>query len=195
MRVVSGSQPAKLATRRALLRCIAILALGVAAGVRPARAAVRLPWIGQKTASDCGRAVLASLAARRGGSAEAIYARIPDPADPSRGYSIAEMRRLGSRIGVGLSVRAPGGVTIIGDCAERPAVTAHFASLARTVSAGRPVVVPVSSGFGAGHYLILVGASGGQFTVHDPASSGLRGMSTAELARAMCGYGYVALAA
>ena len=184
-----------LATRRAFLCSAAAATFGLAAGVRPAGAAVRVPWIGQKSASDCGRAVLASLAARRGGSAEAIYARIPDPADPSRGYSIAEMRRLGSKIGVGLTVRAPGGITIAGDCSERPAVTAHLASLARTVAAGRPVVVPVSSGFGSGHYLILVGAKGGDFTVHDPASSGLRNMSAAELARVMCRYGYVALAA
>ena len=184
-----------LATRRTFLRSIAVAAFGLVAGAAPARAAsARVPWIGQKNASDCGRAVLASLAARRGGSVESIYARIPNPADPARGYSVGEMRRLASRLGVGLSLRAPGGITIAGECSERPAVTAHFAALARTVASGRPVVVPVSSGFGAGHYLILVGAGGGQFAVHDPASPGLRSMSAGELARLTCGFGYIALA-
>jgi hypothetical protein len=160
----------------------------VAAFPARSRADVRVPWIGQKTSTDCGRAVLASLKARRGGSPERHYASIRDPKDTANGYSISEMQRLG-----GLSVRSPAGIVIRGDCAERPAVTAHFAALRQIVGNGRPVVVPVSSGFGSGHYLILVGASGEGFRVHDPASPGLRSMSSSELARLMCGFGYVAL--
>ena len=167
----------------------------VAISAMPALAAIAIPWIGQKSATDCGRAVLAALAARRGGNAEATYRKLPDPPDPVNGYSVTDMRRFGARVGVGLSLRAPGGVVIAGDCAPRPAVAAHMASLARMVSAGRPVVVPVSSGFASGHYLILVGASGAGFTAHDPASPGLREISTDQLASSMCAYGYVALAA
>jgi hypothetical protein len=57
------------------------------------------------------------------------------------------------------------------------------------------VVVPVTVGFGAGHYLILVGAQGDSFTAHDPGSPGLKQLKTSELAARMCDYGYVALRA
>ncbi|MBX6426717.1 MAG: hypothetical protein IRZ09_12440 [Variibacter sp.] len=152
-----------------------------------------VPWIAQKTASDCGRAVLASLAARRGGDVQAIYRRLPDPPDPLRGYSINDMRRFGARVGVSLSVLAPGGVVIAGDCTPRPAVAAHLRRLAGHVSSGRPVVVPVASGFGAGHYLILVGANAGAFTAMDPARPGLSEIAADRLAALMCDFGYLAL--
>ena len=163
--------------------------------VAPASArTINVPWYGQKNSSDCGRAVLASLAARRGGSAEAAYRRLPEPTDP-RGYSISDMRRYGSRVGVGLSVSGPGGVVIAGNCGASPAVAAHMTRLSRAVTGGRPVVVPVSSGFGSGHYLVLVGTSGDGFMALDPASPGLRAMSRDQLASSMCGYGYLALIA
>lgn len=178
---------------RLIAALVLIAGLGAAAG--PAFARVSVPWIGQKNSADCGRAVLASLAARRGGNPEAIYRRIPDPADTTRGYSITEMRKVGSRVGVGLSVVAPAGVVIAGNCQASPAVDAHFARLARTVNGGRPVVVPVSSGFGMGHYLILTGTSGDGFTALDPASPGQHALSASELRSRMCVYGYVALQA
>ena len=105
-------------TRFALLLAGTLLSLSAAS----AGAAITIPWIGQKSAADCGRAVLAALAARRGGNAEAAYAKLPDPPDPVNGYSISDMRRFGARVGVGLSLRAPGGIVIAGDCAPRPAV-------------------------------------------------------------------------
>jgi hypothetical protein len=179
----------RLSRRAALLGAAALLLGGGAARART----ISVPWIAQKTASDCGRAVLASLAARRGGSPESYYRRLPDPPDPVRGYSISEMRRFGARVGVALSVSAPSGVVIAGDCTARPTVAAHFRRLAHAVASGRPVVVPVASGFGAGHYLVLVGAGGGAFTVMDPSSSGLREMGMDRLAALMCGFGYVAL--
>jgi hypothetical protein len=187
LRLIAGSVLA------ASLLATSLLAASLIAA--PALARVSVPWIGQKNSADCGRAVLASLAARRGGSAEAIYRRIPDPADTTRGYSNNELRRVGSRVGVGLSVRAPSGVVIAGECGASAAVDRHFASLAKTVNGGRPVVVPVSSGFGMGHYLILTGASGGSFTALDPASPGERSLSASDLRSRMCGYGFVALEA
>jgi Papain-like cysteine protease AvrRpt2 len=178
--------------RRAWRAASAGLAILLSASAAGGAAAV--PWVGQKSANDCGRAVLAALAARRGANPEAAYRRIPDPADAFRGYSIPEMRRLGARVGVGLSTMAPAGVGIAGDCSPRPAVAAYFARLKARVAAGHPVVVPVG-GFAAGHYLILVGASGDGFTYLDPASPGRGSMSTADLSSRMCGFGYVALAA
>lgn len=170
--------------------------LMIFAGALPAEARnISVPYIQQKGSADCGRAVLASLAARRGGDVEAQYSRLPAPPDSVRGYSVAEMRRFGAKAGVSLSLEAPKGLVIAGECSARPPVTAHFRRLAQIVSGGSPVVVPVSVRFGAGHYLILVGAQGDTFTVHDPGSPGLRQLSAADLAERMCDYGYVALRA
>lgn len=177
------------------LRAGLVVALCLA-GVLPAAGAnISVPYIQQKESADCGRAVLASLAARRGGDVEAQYRRLPPPPDSARGYSVAEMRRFGAQVGVPLSLEAPKGLVIAGECSPRAPVTAHFKRLAQIVAAGSPVVVPVSVRFGAGHYLILVGAQGGNFTVHDPGSPGLRQIPEADLASRMCDYGYVALRA
>jgi ABC-type bacteriocin/lantibiotic exporter with double-glycine peptidase domain len=159
----------------------------------PALARAAVPFFAQKTSSDCGRAVLASLAARQGGNPAQYYNRVPEPADAARGYSIPEMRRYGARLGVSLSLRAPSGVMITGQCSASAAVTNYFRQLARSAASGRPVVVPVSSGFG-GHYLILTGASGDTFSMIDPAS-GPGSISSSTLASRMCGFGYVALQA
>ena len=43
-----------------------------------------LPWIKQKTATECGRAVLASVAARHGGDVAMFYRQLPAPSDPER---------------------------------------------------------------------------------------------------------------
>jgi hypothetical protein len=183
--------------RKVRALAVAVAVAGIAAmGANAALArTVAVPWFGQKTTSDCGRAVLASLAARRGGSAEAAYRKLPAPPDRVRGYSIRDMQRFGSRVGVSLSLSAPAGLVIAGECSQRPAVSAHFKRLAGVVAGGRPVVVPVSQGLGAGHYLVLVGADGGNFTALDPASPGLRQIGSATLAARMCGYGYIALIA
>ncbi len=154
---------------------------------------ISLPWIGQKRATECGRAVLASLAARRGGDVETFYGRLPAPPDPAHGYSVAEMQRFGAEVGVDLAIQAPRGVVIAGECSPRPPVAEHFKRLAEFVAAGHPVVVPVQSGPSSGHYLVLVGAESGSFTVLDPASPGLRRFTRAQLAPLMCGFGYVAL--
>jgi ABC-type bacteriocin/lantibiotic exporter with double-glycine peptidase domain len=166
------------------------------AGAAPSFAAtIALPFIQQKTSTECGRAALASLAARRGGNVEQYYRRLPAPPDQARGYSVAEMRRFGAQVGVSLALEAPKGLVIAGECSSRPPVTAHYKRLAQLVAGGSPVVVPVTVRFGAGHYLILVGAQGDTFTAHDPASPGLKQFSATELAARMCDYGYVALRA
>jgi ABC-type bacteriocin/lantibiotic exporter with double-glycine peptidase domain len=155
---------------------------------------INVPWIRQKTASECGRAALASLGARRGGNIEQLYARLPAPAS-YRGYSVADMQRYAPRVGVSLSVAAPSGIVIAGECSSRPPVTAHFNRLAAVVRGGTPVVVPVSAWFSPGHYYVLVGADRDGFTALDPASPGLKRFSTSQLARSMCDYGYLALIA
>lgn len=171
--------------------------IGLGAFIAPVAtiAAINLPWIGQKTRTDCGRATLASLAARRGGDVEAFYRRIPGPADQQKGYSVTEMQRYARTLGVRLSLRVPSNVTIMGDCAMRAAVADHFAALGRAVGSNRPVVVPVSLGGGSGHYLTLVFADGDRFGVSDPALPGPHSISAAELARRMCAFGYIALVA
>lgn len=158
-------------------------------------ATISLPFIQQKASTECGRAVLASLAARRGGNVEQYYHRLPAPPDRANGYSVAEMRRFGAQVGVTFSLEAPKGLVIAGECSQRPPVTAHFKRLAQVVSAGSAVVVPVTVRFGAGHYLILVGVQGDTFTAHDPGSPGLKQFTTSELHARMCNYGYVALRA
>jgi ABC-type bacteriocin/lantibiotic exporter with double-glycine peptidase domain len=177
----------------------AVVALAFAAGLAGAPLAgaanISVPFIQQKTAVECGRAVLASLAARRGGNVEAQYSRLPPPPDQRQGYSVAEMRRFGAKVGVSLSVMAPRGLVIAGECSSRPPVTEHYRRLAQTVAGGTPVVVPITLRFGGGHYLILVGAQGETFTAHDPASQGLKQYTASELAARMCDYGYVALRA
>jgi hypothetical protein len=80
---------------------------------------VALPWIKQKTATECGRAVLASVAARHGGDVETFYSRLPAPPDRRRGYSILQLQKFGARIGVNLSLIEPEGITIAGECSER----------------------------------------------------------------------------
>lgn len=172
----------------ALLALFGVLTPAVAA-------TISLPFIQQKESTECGRAVLASLAARRGGNVEQQYRRLPPPPDRARGYSVTEMRRFGAQVGVTFSLEAPKGLVIAGECSQRPPVTAHFKRLAQLVSAGSPVVVPVTVRFGAGHYLILVGVQGDTFTAHDPGSPGLKQLTTSELHARMCDYGYVALRA
>src|SRR5262249_5505430 len=79
---------------------------------------VALPWIKQKTEAECGRAVLASVAARHSGDVETFYRRLPAPPDRRRGYSILQLQKFGARIGVNLSVIQPEDITIAGECSE-----------------------------------------------------------------------------
>jgi ABC-type bacteriocin/lantibiotic exporter with double-glycine peptidase domain len=175
-------------------RIAVLLACFAAANISEARdRTISLPWIGQKTASECGRAVLASLAARRGEDIERLYRELPEPSDTARGYSILQMQKFGAKVGVNLAVVAPAGVVIAGECSETPAITTHFSRLARLVTSGNPIVVPVTSGAAGGHYLVLVGTENNNFILHNPASAGLTRISTSELASLMCNFGYVAL--
>ena len=77
---------------------------------------IRVPWIKQKTATECGRAVLASVAARHGGDAEKYYRELPAPPDRSRGFSILDVKNFGTNVGVDLSILQPDGITIAGEC-------------------------------------------------------------------------------
>ena len=171
-----------------------IVLLVLAGAIASAQAAgISLPWIAQKRATECGRAVLASLAARRGGDPEAFYTRLPAPPDPAHGYSVADMQRFGAQVGIDLTLLAPRGLVIAGECSPRPPVTEHFKRLAKLVAAGQPVVVPVESGPASGHYLVLVAAENGRFTALDPATPALRQIPATQLAPLMCPFGYVAL--
>ncbi len=184
----------RVSDRRVALISAFSLAFALAAQIGTTRAGtISITWIGQKSATECGRAVLSSLAARRGGDVESYYARLPAPPDPARGYSIADMQRFGAGVGLDLALVAPAGVVIAGECSPRPAVASYFRRLAGMVTTGQPVVVPVQSGPTTGHYLVLIGVAGSGFMVLDPASPGLRRITIADLAVLMCEFGYVGL--
>ena len=154
---------------------------------------ISLPWVAQKTRSDCGRAVLASVAALKGQAPAAAYAKLPSPPDQMRGYSVAEMQRFAPLVGVQLSLRAPQGLVIAGECSSRPAIDRHVDELAQMVRAGIPVIVPVESGRSRGHYLVLTHADARTFSFHDPARLGPQTVARAQLAGRMCPFGYIAL--
>jgi ABC-type bacteriocin/lantibiotic exporter with double-glycine peptidase domain len=155
---------------------------------------VALPWIKQKTATECGRAVLASVAARHGGDVETFYSRLPAPPDRRRGYSILQLQKFGARIGVNLSLIEPEGITIAGECSERLSLASYFSKLENLVAAGRPVIVPIGDASSRGHYLVLVGATDGNFIALDPSTPERKKINARELQLMMCGFGYAALA-
>jgi hypothetical protein len=112
---------------------------------------IALPWIKQKTVTECGRAVLASIAARNGGDVESFYRQLPVPSDQMRGYSIRQMQKLAAKIGVDLSLMQPEGITIAGECSERPGLAAYFSQLENLIDAGHPVIVPIGDAAKRGH--------------------------------------------
>jgi ABC-type bacteriocin/lantibiotic exporter with double-glycine peptidase domain len=153
---------------------------------------IALPWIKQKTEIECGRAVLASVAARRGGNVEKIYQQLPAPSDRGRGYSILQLQKFGAKIGVNLSLRQPE-IAIAGECSQRPGLTTYFSQLENLVEAGHPVIVPIGDAAKRGHYLVLVGITDGNFTALDPSTPQPKKISPHELQSMMCGFGYVVL--
>jgi ABC-type bacteriocin/lantibiotic exporter with double-glycine peptidase domain len=104
-----------------MLMSVLLLSLGAAFAEQ-----IALPWIKQKTETECGRAVLASVAARHGGNPETFYRQLPAPPDRRRGYSILQLQQFGAKIGVHLSLIQPDGITIAGECSERPVLKTFF---------------------------------------------------------------------
>ena len=149
---------------------------------------VALPRIKQKTAAECGRALLASVAARHGGDVETFYTRLPAPPDRRRGYSILQLQKFGARIGVNLSLIEPEGVTIAGECSERQSLASYFSKLENLVAAGRPVIVPIGDASSRGHYLVLVGVKDGNFIALDPSTPERKEISARKLQSMMCGF-------
>ena len=178
--------------RRAFLPLIAAILLSSHVGGHTGE--IALPWIKQKTATECGRAVLASVAARLGGDVGEYYRKLPAPPDRLRGYSILDVKKFGANVGVNLSVLQPDGITIAGECSERPAVAAYFSKLNDIVGAGHPVIVATGDSSSRGHYLVLVGARAGKFIALDPSKPGRTTISLRALRLMMCGFGYAALA-
>jgi ABC-type bacteriocin/lantibiotic exporter with double-glycine peptidase domain len=153
---------------------------------------IELPWVKQKTATECGRAVLASVAARHGGNVTMFYRQLPAPPDPRRGYSILELQKFGASVGVNLSLVQPQ-IAIAGECSERPGLAPYFSQLERLIDAGHPVIVPAGDAAKSGHYLVLFAVNGGNFTALDPSTPDPKKISARELRSMMCGFGYLAL--
>jgi len=157
--------------RRAVIHAFLLLITVSLLSVRATYAdQVALPWIKQKTETECGRAVLASVAARHSGDVETFYRRLPAPPDRRRGYSILQLQKFGARIGVNLSVIQPEDITIAGECSERPWLASYFSKLENLVEAGHPVIIPIGDAASRGHYLVLVGVKDGNFTALDPST-------------------------
>jgi len=176
------------------IRALLLVAVALLSGRVTYADQVALPWIKQKTQTECGRAVLASIAARHGGDVETFYSRLPAPPDRRRGYSILQLQKFGARIGINLSLIQPEGITIAGECSERPWLASYFAKLENLVEAGHPVIVPIGDAANRGHYLVLVGVKDDNFTALDPSMPEGRKINSRELRSMMCGFGYVALA-
>jgi ABC-type bacteriocin/lantibiotic exporter with double-glycine peptidase domain len=153
---------------------------------------IALHWIKQKTEVECGRAVLASVAARHGGNVEKIYQQLPAPSDRRRGYSLLQLQKFGAKIGVSLSLLQPE-IAIAGECSQRPGLVTYFSQLENLIDAGHPIIVPIGDAAKRGHYLVLVGMTDRNFTALDPSTPDPRRISLRELQSMMCGFGYVAL--
>jgi ABC-type bacteriocin/lantibiotic exporter with double-glycine peptidase domain len=180
---------------KAIRALLALLMTGLLLSVGAAGAGqIALPWIKQKTETECGRAVLASIAARHGGDAETFYRQLPAPPDRRRGYSIVQMQKFAAKIGIDLSLIQPEGITIAGECSERPALKTYFSRLEHLVETGHAVIVPIGDASSGGHYLILIGVKDGNFSALDPSTPERRKISSGELRSMMCGFGYLALA-
>jgi ABC-type bacteriocin/lantibiotic exporter with double-glycine peptidase domain len=179
-----------MTSRSAVLAALAAIIVSPSIGLA---GEIALPWIKQKTATECGRAVLASVAARHGGNVATFYRQLPAPPDPRRGYSILQLQKFGATIGVNLSLVQPE-VAIAGECSERPGLAPYFSQLEHLVDAGHPVIIPIGDATKSGHYLVLVDVRDGKFTALDPSTPDRKKISSRELRSMMCGFGYIALA-
>jgi ABC-type bacteriocin/lantibiotic exporter with double-glycine peptidase domain len=180
---------------KAIPALLPLLTIGLLLSVGAAGAdQIVLPWIKQKTETECGRAVLASIAARHGGDVETFYRRLPAPPDPRRGYSLIQLQKFGAKVGVKLLLIQPEGITIAGECSERPALASYFSRMEDLIGKGHPVIVPTGDAAKRGHYLVLVNVTDGDFTALDPSTPQRQRISARELRSMMCGFGYVALA-
>jgi ABC-type bacteriocin/lantibiotic exporter with double-glycine peptidase domain len=154
---------------------------------------ISLPWLKQKTASDCGRAVLASLATRDGDAGQ-TYQKIPEPKHRD-GYSLEELVVHAKSLNLKLSPIMPS--TILAGCSAQTrnsrAVKAHFAKVSETLRNGRPVLILRRTETQFGHYVILTGTREDRFVVHDPAEDGPTEISFPSLADQTCASGYLAL--
>ncbi|MBZ0139267.1 MAG: hypothetical protein K8H87_05750 [Pseudorhodoplanes sp.] len=152
-----------------------------------------MPRLSQKAANDCGRTILASLAARKSGGAEAIYAKLPKP--PVAGYSLPQLAEEAAKLGLRLSPLIP--ASPLEGCDQNvknsPAVRAHLRTIADSVNAGSPVIVIKRPARIAAHYVVVVGADDRGFSIYDPLEESLVRSSSAELAENICAIAYLAL--
>ncbi len=159
----------------------------------------RFTWIGQKTATDCGRAILASvIAGLHSVDAESAYRSIrPGPSRPDIGFSVDELiARAASlhpeHLRVEMTLVAPQGVTILGSRKKCSPHSEYYKNLAAVAEAGHPIIVR-RSGAGPAHYLLIVGHAGGEFSLQDPSRRGIEKMSVTRLNALMCASDYLAL--
>jgi len=176
------------AHKAAALVCM-IVALTVEAHAGNA-ALIDLPWIAQKSSTECGRAVLASLGARYRQDVERAYQHLKEVKPGHLGYNMDELEAEGQKLGLHLKDTPPTQSNPKALCSINPRTEQYFNNLANHISSGRPVVIVISLASGAAHYVILTGFQSDYFIVHDPLSPDRTFINRADLAIAMCRSGY-----
>lgn len=172
------------------------LALTGASTGSPLQSGPETPVVRQKNGAECGRAVIASLVARKGGDPEEIYRHVAAP-KAGDGYSIVELQMEAKRFGIQLTRHVPAGVVIGTECRITDAVLSHLKHLTVLVNTGKPVVVPVYIDKVGGHFVILsrFDVERNVFTLVDPMYDKPRRWTAGELAIRMCKFGFLALEA
>lgn len=154
---------------------------------------ISLPWMQQKTDADCGRAVLASVAARKGGNPEKMYRKISfAPELDASGYSVDRMEIVSKSVNVRLKRHMVAPWKSESGCNVTSTVTKHFEEIRRIISSGRPVIVPVIRD-SAPHYVALIGFNSEVFYTHDPAFEGQHPVPVDKLRDEMCHFAFLAL--
>jgi hypothetical protein len=103
------------------------------------------------------------------------------------------MQKFGAKLGVDLSLIQPEGLSIAGECSQRPALKAYFSRLESLVDAGHAVIVPTGDAASRGHYLVLVSVKDGNYSALDPSTPERKTITPDALRSMMCGFGYLAL--
>lgn len=152
---------------------ILAITLGVLCAPSDAYADVNMPWLPQRAANDCGRAVLASLLAWNAGSgqggAKIEYERLPGPKNKMMSMLAIAEQLLKNDLTI--DFESPNEGVIVGARQHRPVDNLSF-FLTRLrprfdKSDQQPILLPITR-HGLQHYVVLIGTYPDGFLVYDP---------------------------